>query len=63
MTIINNPPPQSNGSGGAGFLLGIFIFIIFILFLIYYVLPQFTGSKNSPQINVPGKIDINVRQK
>lgn len=64
-TIVNQPPAQTNtNNGGYGFLLGIILLIAFVLLVFYYGLPYLRGSANTaaPQVNVPGKIDVNVQQ-
>ena len=59
-TIINTPSSQSPRSdNGMGFLLGVIVLIIFLVLIVYYGVPALKSS-SSPQINVPGKIDVNV---
>ncbi len=69
-TVINNPPAQqsaqqpveSNGNG-SGFLVGIILLILFVLALIYYGLPYLNAGMNAgTQVNVPDKVDVNVKQ-
>ena len=62
-TIVNNPP-QSNGSSG---ITGVVIALIVLFVLVYlglvYGLPAIQNMKlGTPQINIPGKIDVNVHQ-
>lgn len=64
-TVINNPASggSNEGGDGMGFLVGVVLLIIFVVFLFYYGLPAIRSSIGggvSPQINVPGKIDINI---
>ncbi len=67
-TIVNNPPANSDNGGGSGFLLGIILLIIVVILFIFYGLPYINGAARNggaaqaPQINVPGKIDVNVNQ-
>lgn len=65
-TIVNNPPAESNGNNGSGFLLGIIVLIVVVILFIFYGLPYLgNGGGNAaqaPQINVPGKIDVNVNK-
>ncbi|MCL4354419.1 hypothetical protein M1349_03020 [Patescibacteria group bacterium] len=63
-TIINNPPASESDGGGMGFLVGIVLLIIVVLLFFYYGLPIIRGTigGGAPQINVPGKIDVNVNQ-
>ena len=60
-TIINNQPPvQNQGSNGSNFLLAAIV-ILFIIFLFFYFgLPYLRMYMGTPQINVPGKINVNV---
>jgi hypothetical protein len=63
-TIVNNPPSSDSGGNGMGFLIGIVLLIVMIFLVINYGVPYVRGSvgSNSPQINVPGKVDVNIRQ-
>ena len=65
-TTIVNPPPTPNEppGNGMGFLLGVIILIVFVVLLIFYGLPYLQKgiSSSVPQINVPGKINVNVQQ-
>jgi hypothetical protein len=49
-------------SGGLGFFLGILMLIVFLFLMLYYGLPALRGATQGPQINVPGQIDVNVKQ-
>ena len=60
-TIVNNPPPQYRvRSSGYGFLLGVLLFIIFAVLLIYYGLPLLSSAARAPQIQIPSQINVNV---
>lgn len=70
-TIVNNPPAVENTSdrGGGGFLLGVILLIIFVILFVFYGLPYLGGAgaragstSAAPQINVPGKVDVNINQ-
>lgn len=66
-TVVNNPPANSDNGGGSGFLIGIILLIIVVILFIFYGLPYINGAGNggaaqAPQVNVPGKIDVNVNQ-
>lgn len=66
-TIVNNPPANTDTSGGNGFLVGIILLIAFVVLFIFYGLPLLNnsaggGQSAAPQVNVPGKIDVNVNQ-
>ncbi len=66
-TVINNPPSvagaDSSGAGGLSFLIGVIILILFVLFLFMYLLPMLRSSMtaNSPQLNVPEKVEVDVQ--
>jgi hypothetical protein len=61
-TIINSPPSSDNGNGGI--FIGIFVVIVLGLVFFYYGLPALKqmGQISTPQINIPNKIDVNVKQ-
>ena len=64
-TVVNNPPATTEGGGGSGFLVGIILLIIFVILFVFYGLPYINnsiGGNQAPQVNVPGKIDVNVNQ-
>jgi hypothetical protein len=64
MTVINNTAPPQRESSGSGFLLGVVLLILFFVLFFYYGLPMLRSyTPQAPQINVPGKIDVNVNQK
>jgi hypothetical protein len=66
-TVIQSPAPQTD-TGGNGFLIGILVLVGFVLVLIYVGIPAIKNlgsgqlSVPAPQIVVPNKIDINVKQ-
>ncbi len=59
-TIVNTPTAEPSSNSGMGFLMGAILLIIFMFLLFYYGLPALRSVSQSPQINVPGKIDVNV---
>lgn len=66
-TVVNNPPANSDNSGGGNFLLGVIVLVIFVILFVVYGLPYLNNSVGgtgiqAPQINVPGKVDVNVKQ-
>lgn len=66
-TIVNNPAPVAESDkGGSGFLIGIIVLIGFVAVLLYFGIPAIkrmgSGQSNTPQINIPNKIDVNVNQ-
>jgi flagellar biogenesis protein FliO len=64
-TIVNTAPAQTDsGSNGMGFLVGVMLLVLLVIAVLFYGLPYLRSSVGSatPQINVPGKIDVNVNQ-
>ena len=67
-TIVNNPPVNTDNGSGNGFLIGIILLIVFVVLFVFYGLPLLgnAGGANqgaqAPQVNIPGKIDVNVNQ-
>jgi hypothetical protein len=61
-TIVNTPASSGSDSSGFGFLLGILLLFVFLLFFWYYGLPMLRSAQSpqSPQINVPDQVDVNV---
>jgi hypothetical protein len=63
-TIVNTTPSQTDSTGnGMGFLMGMILLLAVIFLFFFYGLPLLTQSFRSvsgPQIQVPGKIDVNV---
>ena len=64
-TVINNPPASDSNGSGMAFLVGIILVVVVVVLFFYYGLPVLRGALvgNAPQINVPGKIDVNVNTK
>lgn len=63
--IVNTPSGGDNAGNGMGFLVGVILLLIVLFLFFWYGLPairSMSGS-GSPQINVPGKIDVNVNKK
>jgi len=56
------PARSSKGGSDMGFLLGIVLLIVFGALFFIYGLPYLNGVTQTPQINVPNKIDVNVHQ-
>ncbi|CAN5149472.1 hypothetical protein BH11PAT1_BH11PAT1_0640 [soil metagenome] len=59
-TIINNPAPVQQTDSGMGFVLGMILLVVLAVLFFYYGLPALRGSFAGPQVNVPGKVDVNV---
>jgi len=68
MTTIVTGRTPTNDSGGFGYLLGIVAIIGFVIVLFYFGLPVIQNlgpvqlNVPAPQIVVPNKIDVNVKQ-
>lgn len=66
-TVVNNPAPAAD-SGGNSFLMGVIIVVGFLGILLYFGIPAIRRmgpvqlNVPAPQIIVPGKIDVNVKQ-
>jgi len=66
-TIVNSPTPTTDSSGNS-FLLGIIIVVGFIVIFLYFGIPAIRRmgpvqvNVPAPQVVVPGKIDVNVKQ-
>lgn len=59
-TIINTPSQTRDTGNGTGFLVGIILLALLVFFFLYYGLPALRSYTTVPQVNVPGKIDVNV---
>ncbi|OGM13152.1 hypothetical protein A3A76_01140 [Candidatus Woesebacteria bacterium RIFCSPLOWO2_01_FULL_39_23] len=55
----NNVTPKE-GSGNYSFLIVAILIIVIIALLFFYVLPYLRRTAQAPQINVPGKVNIDV---
>lgn len=60
MATIINTPASTRESGGSNFLLGVILFLILAVLFFVYGIPYISHSVSNPQVNVPGKIDVNV---
>ncbi len=61
--VIHEHTIEKEGEGsGMGFFLGAVMLVVVLIFLFYFDLPYLSSASSSPQINVPGKIDVNVNQ-
>lgn len=63
-TIVNNPAPSNDNSGGPmGMIIGLIVLIVVAYLFFVYGLPVIKNMQGgTPQINVPSKIDVNVNQ-
>jgi len=66
MATIVNTPAQGNTDSGMGMIIGAILLIGFLFVFFVYGFPMIRNSMGgggaTPQINVPGKIDVNVNQ-
>lgn len=60
-TIINNPPSSDNSGGPMGMIIVVLVLVVLGYLVYMYGLPAIRQTQ-SPQINVPGEIDVNVKQ-
>jgi hypothetical protein len=60
-TVVNNPPPSNDSGGGMGMIIGLIVLIVVAYLFFVYGFPAIR-QMGSPQINIPGKIDVNVNQ-
>lgn len=66
-TVVNNPAPAANAEGNS-FLVGVIVLVGFVLAFLYFGIPAIKRmgpiqmSVPAPQVNIPGKIDVNVNQ-
>ncbi len=58
-TIVNNPAPESNGS--TSLILTLLLIVVLAVLFYVYGLPAINNMQ-APQINVPDKIDVNIKQ-
>lgn len=62
-TIVNTPPAQKDSSGVASMIFGLIIMAIIGYIFFVYGLPALQNLKlGAPQINVPDKIELNIKQ-
>ncbi len=62
-TIVNNPSPSNESGGNMGMIVGLVLLLVIGYLFFVYGLPAFQKMQfGAPQINVPGKIDVNVNQ-
>lgn len=60
MATVVNTPGNSNSGSGMGFVFGMILILLVAFLFFVYGLPMLRQS-TSPQVNVPGKIDVNVQ--
>jgi len=60
-TIVNNPPVSNDSNGGIGMIIGVIVLIAVAYIFFMYGIPAIK-QMGSPQINIPNKINVNVKQ-
>lgn len=62
-TIVNTPPAQESGGNTVAMIIGLILILGIGYFVVMYGLPMLKNMQlGTPQINVPSKIDVNVKQ-
>jgi Na+-transporting methylmalonyl-CoA/oxaloacetate decarboxylase gamma subunit len=61
-TIVNNPPASDNSGGPMGMIIVLVVLLILGYLAYVYGLPAVRQMQGGTQINVPSKIDVNVKQ-
>ncbi len=61
-TIINTPAQTKDEGNWLMVLMGLILLAAIIFLLFIYGLPLINESTGQPGLNVPGQIDINLRQ-
>lgn len=65
MAVVHEVDHVHHDSGsGLGVILGIILLVVVAFLLFYYGLPALRSGfgNTNPQINVPGKVDVNVNK-
>jgi hypothetical protein len=62
--VVHDHHDESAG-GSSNFLIGVILLAVVVLFLVFYGLPLLRnmGAATTPQVTVPGKVDVNLNQK
>ncbi len=62
-TIVNTPPAQESGDNTVAMIIGLILILGIGYFVVVYGLPSLRNMQlGTPQINVPSKVDVNVKQ-
>lgn len=63
-TVVNNPSPSGDSSGGLGNLIAVLTLLALGVLFFVYGLPALRSATapSSPQINVPEEVDVNINQ-
>lgn len=60
-TVVNNPPSSNDSNGGMGMIVAVIALIVIAYLFVVYGFPAIRNM-GSPQINVPSKIDVNIKK-
>lgn len=64
-TIVNTPPAPKESGNGVGMIIGLIVLAVVAYLFFVYGFPairQMSNPQINPQINIPGKIDVNINQ-
>lgn len=62
-TIVNTPPASNESGGNMGMIVGLITLLVVIYLFFTLGLPAIQNMRlGTPQINIPNKIDVNVKQ-
>lgn len=62
-TIVNNPPPANNSGGSMVVIIALIVLLVLVYLGFMYGLPILQQMQiGGTQINVPNKIDVNIKQ-
>lgn len=61
-TVINTPAQTRDDGSAIGFLMGIVLLAVALFLFFVYGLPFMRQVNNTPQINIPGRFDINLHK-
>lgn len=62
-TIVNNPSPSNNSGGSMVMIIGLIVLVVIAFLFFAYGIPAVQQMQSGgTQINVPSKIDVNVKQ-
>ncbi len=63
VTVVNNPAPSNDSGNGIGMLVGLIVVLAMGYLFFMYGIPALRQMQlGGTQINVPSKIDVNVKQ-
>jgi hypothetical protein len=59
-TAVNNPGADTSNNA-MGMVLGLILLLLIAFLFFAYGLPSLSNQSATPQVNVPGKVDVNVK--